>query len=128
MNNKIYKIRAHHGMCLYFYKGKGYSEEFTKNMTFIKENLEEKDPLIQIIAEVDDICKKCPNNLKNICKSDKKVLNYDKEVLKRCNLCVNTIIPYSEFEKLVMDNILALGKREEVCGKCQWSSICKIKK
>ena len=27
-----YRIRPHHGMCLYFFEGKGYSEGFTKHM------------------------------------------------------------------------------------------------
>ena len=27
-----YRIRPHHGMCLYFFEGKGYSEGFIKHM------------------------------------------------------------------------------------------------
>ena len=32
-----YRIRPHHGMCLYFFEGKGYSEGFTKHMAEVKE-------------------------------------------------------------------------------------------
>ncbi len=32
----VYKIRAHHGVCLYFFQGKGYSGEFVENMSRMK--------------------------------------------------------------------------------------------
>ena len=34
-----YRIRPHHGMCLYFFEGKGYSEGFTKHMAEVKEKI-----------------------------------------------------------------------------------------
>ena len=35
----VYSIRAHHGMCLYFFQGKGYSGEFVENMAKMREIL-----------------------------------------------------------------------------------------
>ena len=35
-----YKIRPHHGMCIAFFKGKGYSEKFTAHMKDIIKELE----------------------------------------------------------------------------------------
>ena len=40
-----YRIRAHHGMCLAFFKGNGYSSGFTKHMGNVKYALEE-NPMI----------------------------------------------------------------------------------
>ena len=37
-----YIIRAHHGMCVAFFQGKGYSSEFTYHMSKIIEQLEKK--------------------------------------------------------------------------------------
>lgn len=37
----VYKIRAHHGMCLPFFRGEGYSGAFVENMTRMKKILEE---------------------------------------------------------------------------------------
>lgn len=117
------KLRAHHGLCLYFYHGLGYSEEFVKNMNKVKEDLE-KDPLIIIINECDDICKCCPNRVNNKCISIDKVNSYDSKVLELCRIKPNSIMLYSRFKKLVCDNILEEGKRTIVCGDCQWSQIC----
>ena len=36
----VYKIRAHHGMCLPFFRGEGYSGAFVENMTRMKKILE----------------------------------------------------------------------------------------
>ena len=117
------KLRAHHGLCLYFYHGKGYSNEFVKNMNKIKEDLE-KDPLITIINSCDDICARCPNNLNNKCSSLEKVNRYDSKVLNECKIEPNSVMRYSRFNKLVCDNILEEGKRENICGDCEWSQIC----
>ena len=29
-----------------------------------------------------------------------------------------------EFEKMVKDSILDVGKRRGICGDCQWNNIC----
>ena len=43
----VYKIRAHHGMCLSFFQGKGYSGDFVENMSRMKAILE-KNPEISL--------------------------------------------------------------------------------
>ena len=122
-----YRLRAHHGMCLAFFKGKGYSEEFTLHMTRIKNDLE-NNPNVKIVCETDDICSKCPNNKNSECLSEDKVREYDRDVLRRCNLSEGEIISYDEFKDLVYKNILIPEKREEICGNCQWNELCYFKK
>lgn len=119
----IYQIRPHHGMCLAFFQGKGYSEEFVKNMTEIKERLS-KNPLVELTENTDQICKSCPNNQNGICKTAEKVADYDRGVLEACGLQTGTQVRWEEFEKLVDDRILQAGRREEICGDCQWTEIC----
>lgn len=118
-----YKIRAHHGMCLAFFKGKGYSSEFTKHMGEMKSLLTE-NPRVRIIAQTDDICSACPNNEKGSCTSAGKVEDYDRQVLLRCDLEEGTELNWLDFEELVNTKILAAGKRKEICGNCQWDSVC----
>lgn len=119
-----YTLRAHHGLCLSFFKGKGYSSEFIANMTDIKSRLD-KNPLVRIISRTDVICKKCPNNTGAKCKSEAKVAAYDRQVLSRCNLNDGDIMPYHDFRSLVYQNILLPGKREEICANCRWTSLCQ---
>lgn len=123
MNDFKFSLRAHHGLCLSFFRGKGYSKEFVENMTDIKTALS-SDPLVKIVTETEDICCCCPNNINGKCTSFQKVLRYDNDVLSACGLHSGTVLPYSAFEKLVREKILQPGLREKICGDCQWSSLC----
>lgn len=124
MKEFIYKIRAHHGMCLTYFKGKGYSSEFTKSMDEIKHSLEE-NPLVCITGETDVICSRCPNNREGSCETAEKVAEYDRQVCLRCGISEGEVMPFRDFEKKVQSEILLPGKREEICGDCRWSSICR---
>ena len=62
----VYKIRAHHGVCLYFFQGKGYSGEFVENMSRMKAILE-KNPEISLMDSPVVFCSACPNRLTEIC-------------------------------------------------------------
>ena len=61
MKNVEIKLRAHHGMCLAFFEGKGYSAGFTAHMAQILEYLEQENPIVTVVAEADCICGGCPN-------------------------------------------------------------------
>lgn len=123
MKEVQYRIRAHHGMCLAFFKGKGYSNEFSIHMGDMKEKLE-KNPIVSIIGNTDIICKACPNNERGTCITAEKVAEYDRQVLLRCNLSEGDVMHYLDFAKLVNDNILLPEKREEICGDCCWNELC----
>lgn len=120
----VYRIRAHHGMCFSFFKGKGYSGEFTDNMWAMKEKLEQNSEVI-LLRETDDVCAHCPNNQAGECISAIKVQDYDEQVLARCGLVPEVCIKWDDFEKLVEEHILSVGKREEICGGCQWNELCR---
>lgn len=118
----VYKIRAHHGMCLSFFQGKGYSGEFVENMSRMKAILAE-NPEIILMDGPDDICAACPNRQTETCAE--KASRYDREVLRRCGLSVGEWLPYREFSRKVIETILRPGVRAEICGDCQWSSLCR---
>lgn len=123
MKEYQYRIRAHHGMCLAFFKGKGYSSEFSKHMGEMKHILE-KNPAVCIIRQTDEICSACPNNQQGVCGAEEKVSEYDRQVLSYCGIEESSVMPFCDFEKLVYDNILLAGKREKICGNCQWNDLC----
>lgn len=118
-----YRIRPHHGLCLPFFRGKGYSGDFVANMARMKATLEE-NPQIVLTLGTDDICAACPNNLGGHCESEEKVTRYDREVLRRCGLSEGEVLPFRELEGLVRHRILLAGQREDICGDCQWSDLC----
>ena len=49
---------------------------------------------------------------------------YDRQVLARCGITVGCRIRWEEFARLVEERILSEGKREEICGDCQWTALC----
>ena len=118
---RVYNLRAHHGMCLYFFRGKGYSGQFVENMGKMKAVLEE-NPTIRLMDSPDDICAACPNKVTEPCA--KKASRYDREVLRRCGLSVGDALSYEDFSKKVVETILRPGVRGTICGDCQWSSLC----
>lgn len=118
---RVYNLRAHHGMCLYFFRGKGYSGQFVENMGKMKAVLEE-NPTIRLMDSPDDICAACPNKVTEPCAE--KASRYDREVLRRCGLSVGDTLSYEDFSKKVVETILRPGVRGSICGDCQWSSLC----
>lgn len=118
---RVYNIRAHHAMCLAFFQGKGYSGSFVENMAKMKGILEE-NPEIILMESLDDICAACPNRLTESC--TEKASRYDREVLRRCGLSAGERLSYGEFSQKVIETILRPGVRAEICGDCQWSSLC----
>lgn len=118
---RVYNLRAHHGMCLYFFRGKGYSGQFVENMGKMKAVLEE-NPTIRLMDSPDDICAACPNKATEPCAE--KASRYDREVLRRCGLSVGDALSYEDFSKKVVETILRQGVRRSICGDCQWSSLC----
>lgn len=118
-------IRPHHGMCIAFFKGKGYSNEFTAHMAEMIKELQ--DATVCISKQTDVICEKCPNNVIGKCKTEDKVMGYDNKILEYCGLSNGEIIKYKEFYDLVNKKIIMTGKRENVCGDCQWNELCFVK-
>ena len=58
---KIIPLRPHHGMCLAYFKGEGYSGGFTAHMAeMLKLFLSGKR--IRLHVDTDEICSACPNN------------------------------------------------------------------
>jgi hypothetical protein len=118
MEEQAILLRAHHGMCLAFFQGEGYSDLFVAHMGKILEQMQE-NPSLQIITHADVICEKCPNLENGSCNTPDLVRAYDQKVLSFCGLTWDT------FSKLVSERILLQGKRKEICGACKWSELCE---
>lgn len=62
METKVYSLRPHHGMCLAYFEGKGYSNYFTMHM---QEMLDFYlcNPDVCLCISPDEICTACPNRV-----------------------------------------------------------------
>lgn len=126
MNRTCIPLRAHHGMCLAFFEGKGYSEGFTAHMQTVLDAMA-ANPLVELVTHGDVVCAHCPNLSDGRCNTPELVLEYDRQVLSRCGLTEHDRLPWQEFAERVTRYILSRGCREEICGDCQWTAICKAR-
>lgn len=120
------RIRAHHGLCTAFFRGKGYSEAFTAHMTEVISQLKDNPPIFLTDRE-DDICAACPNLKDGRCSEKNKVDRYDRQVLALCGIKkeMGKTVTWESFRKAVEEKIIRTGRRREVCGDCEWDSICE---
>lgn len=104
MNKEKIKIRYHHLMCIPRFVGKGYSEDFCKNLRNVQKALKDND--YTLVDHCDNICMCCPSNINGKCANEELVKKYD---------------------DLVKDK-LDKGQKlfpKDICSDCCWYNICK---
>ena len=124
MKVEIIKLRPHHLLCTQGYSGAGYSGEFVSNMDKVVKLLRsDRNAKVEIVFSTDSICAYCPSKVSDgICRSDSKVLKYDKGVISALGLDERI---YS-YQKLIskLDAYLTSGNGDEllkaICGDCEW--------
>ena len=116
------KIRPHHGLCGEFFRGEGYSGEFSRNMGNILAYLRENSPAVILVEGADEICAGCPNLSDGSC--GEKAEKYDRAVLELCGFTYGTELNWNDLVTTVREKIISRGKLPEVCGDCRWFYIC----
>ena len=119
------KLRPHHLRGIEFFEGTGYDTKHIENMFLVIKSLNEEDSFT-LTGELDDICSCCPNRINNRCKTQEKVLRYDKSMKDILNLEYDKEYSYRELETAVGEKIDYL--LNETCTDCQWAYICHRKK
>ena len=120
------KLRGHHGLCLHFYKGKGYSDRFVAHMTEFQNQLRaNSDTPLLLVDCADSLCTFCPHKTGDACESGQKVKKYDRAVFKLCGLNPGMQITWKEFSDSVKEHILKTDQLKDICSDCQWYSICR---
>ncbi len=117
-------LRPHHGMCLAYYQGKGYSPAFTQAADELLPRLMEENPIVQLTVAADVLCAACPNRRGNECSGAGNASRYDRAVLECCGLREGDELPFLTFAAAVQNCILAPGGRRLICGGCQWNELC----
>ncbi len=117
-------IRAHHLLCVKYFKSKGYSKEFVSNFSKVIKKLQ-NNPTIKVINHTDVICSPCPHNINNKCTkkpdSEEKVRKKDNIIIKHLGMTLNQEIKAKDAISLVNLN---LTKLKTTCKDCQWKEYC----
>lgn len=120
----MHRLRPHHSLCIQFFIGKGYSEEFTASMKKLIAQLEDENCKVLITKGCDDICEFCPNNNSGVCLSEDKVGQIDKRCLSALGIETEDILNWEQLRQLAFDNIISCGRLNEICSDCCWKNIC----
>lgn len=120
------KCRVHHLFCAALFEGKGYSDDFVVNMRqvvkllFAEKETERKEEQIELCAEPDLICDKCPNLIGGACCiEDNQVVSKDIRLAEALSLKCGK--GYRR-EELIRHVTAALNEEvfENSCRKCRW--------
>ncbi len=122
------QLRAHHLLCIQGFQGHGYSRDFTDNMTRVIRCIKTNPDLpVEIVGSCDAICFACPHNKEGVClreeDSQQKVSGMDGQVLEKLGLKEGAIIRAGDISRLT-DTKLQSSDIEEICGDCDWKTVC----
>ena len=116
-------LRPHHGLCMAYYVGEGYSSGFKRHMGEVLDSLTPDTP-VTLVSRTDELCSACPHNREGVCEKQDSVKDYDQAVLTACRLADGQHLTFGQFTALVQERIISAGLRENICGRCQWNGIC----
>jgi len=116
------KFRPHHFLCTLGFRGKGYSQEFVKNMQHISEGLfglEGDWTQIQVVGEADDLCGACPNCAQGSCCNEDKVDRLDTEHARILGIKPGERITWGEIKKRLSQKMTP-EEFHTACASCEW--------
>lgn len=116
------RYRPHHFLCSLGFEGKGYSPEFTANMTAIVQGRLRapggESARIEVTAAADDICAPCPSRRMSGCDNAAKIATLDAAHAAALGLAPGDVLSWGE----ALTRMRALPDRalSQICAPCQW--------
>jgi hypothetical protein len=115
------KLRGHHLICLNFFRGEGYSEDYIRNIYFVigKENIE-------IVEGPDDVCAWCPYLKDDRCKSpeysDEMIQHQDSQALKLLEFKPGMMVD----RRMISDKLPGIIEewKAQFCVECSYRKVC----
>ncbi len=117
-------LRAHHLLCMFGFRGLGYSPSFVQNMReVVARFFGDAGVEVRLVSGCDDICAVCPHAAQGRCTAeagaDDAVCRRDTEVLSRLGLGEGYGTDSSSLMRLVVERI-APEQITTICAGCQW--------
>jgi len=117
-------LRGHHLLCMFGFRGLGYSPEFVENMSRVVDAFfSERRHDFALVADCDEICKACPYLWDGECHRGKSrgkaARRRDLEVLESLALSPGTSHPNSFLRRRVKERI-SVEDLLRICAGCQW--------
>ncbi|HQU70116.1 MAG TPA: DUF1284 domain-containing protein [Albidovulum sp.] len=119
------RYRPHHFLCSLGFEGKGYSENFTANMTAIvmgRLRAEGGDAtVIAVTGATDDICAPCPKRRGRLCTNQDKIKTLDRAHAAALKLEPREVLTWGEAKDRIRANVPA-GSLKTLCAGCEWEA------
>ncbi len=122
------QLRGHHLICLQFYRGQGYSDDFVANLDRVQKSAAETPALI--VSGPDDVCAACPGlGADGTCQhpdtGEAEALRIDALALQLLDAAIGETLSLSEAHARLSGDAAAVGRwRAESCGSCLWENAC----
>ncbi|PKK81821.1 MAG: biotin--[acetyl-CoA-carboxylase] ligase [Thermoplasmata archaeon HGW-Thermoplasmata-2] len=126
--NASIKLRGHHLLCIFGFRGKGYDEKFAENMGRIVAALKcNPNTRILVVEGCDDICAFCPSRKGSACflkgrESDMEIREQDAEVLARLETAAGSEIRAGDLPRIVASQIKP-SDLKTICRGCDWLTL-----
>ena len=122
------QLRGHHLICLQFYRGQGYSDEFVANLDRVQKAAID-DPAL-IVSGPDDVCAACPGlGVDGTCRhpdtGEAEALRIDALALQLLDAAIGESLSLSQARvRLAADAAACDRWRAESCASCLWEDTC----
>lgn len=117
------RYRPHHFLCSLGFEGKGYSPEFTANMTAIvmgRLRAEGGDAtVIEVTGATDDICAPCPKRRGTHCPTQQKIKLLDRAHAAALQLGPRERLTWGEAKARIRTHVPP-GSLKTLCAGCEW--------
>ena len=123
MHTDSLSIRGHHLLCMFGFRGLGYSPQFVANMQGVVDAFLSGSPQVTVIAECDDICAACPHKIAGVCcksaGSESSVAEKDLAVLDRLGLPPGSAYVARALRAHITRTVRPVDLRA-LCSGCEW--------
>lgn len=124
------RLRGHHFICLQFFRGEGYSDEFVENLTHVIQRAAREPALV--VDGIDNVCAACPElGSDGRCASESaggetEIRRIDELALGVLGVSVGEQLSLAEARERLEADAVGVGSwRANACDDCAWERICE---
>jgi len=120
------RYRPHHFLCSLGFEGKGYSLDFTANMTaIVMGHLRAQGgdgTEIMVTGAADDICAPCPKRRGTLCTDQARIKALDRAHAAALHLEAHERLTWGEAKQRIRAHVPP-GSLKRLCRGCQWEPL-----
>ena len=119
-------LRGHHLICLHFFLGEGYNPEFVANLKKVLDRADGGEE-IEILADADDVCRKCPHLKGKVClydtRADEEIRDMDRTATELLRLENKGRVMWKDVKKKIPGVFRKWAAK--YCQECDWRKACE---